>query len=219
MSTLIKKPKLPNKVKVFPTLKIEKQFWSTGSSVIGIDEVGRGCLAGPVVAGAVSFNQDHKLIQGITDSKKLSAAQRDTFSFQIKKFSKDFAIGVASVQEINTLGIVPATFLAMERALLQLNKVEAVLVDGSLLPHFKQVKPQSMKTIIKGDQLSYSIAAASIIAKVHRDELMKKLHQTFLEFGWDQNKGYGTLKHREAILKNGITEHHRLLFCRNLLQT
>lgn len=206
-------------VKVFPTFEFEKKFWSDGSTVIGVDEVGRGCLAGPVVAGAVIFNPDHILIEGITDSKQLSQMQRENFSEQIKKHSKDFSIGISSVNEINKLGIVPATFLAMERALLQFAKVDALLIDGSLLPRFSKIQPQSIKTIIKGDQLSYSIAAASIIAKVYRDQLMAELHQTFPNFGWDQNKGYGTKKHREAILKTGITEHHRSLFCRNIFKT
>lgn len=199
-------------------LDIEKTYWLNGYSyVIGIDEVGRGCFAGPVVAGATLFDRKHQPIDGITDSKKLSALARNDLSKKICDQATSFGVGSASVEEINELGIVPATFLAMERALLQLPKIEIILVDGSLTPRFSQVNPTQIKTIIKGDLLSYSIAAASIIAKVWRDELMKELHQEFLPYNWEKNKGYGTLTHRQAIKKYGLTPHHRTLFCRKVL--
>lgn len=204
-------------VKISPSLEFERNYWEKKLSVIGVDEVGRGCLAGPVVAGAFCITPNHNLINGVTDSKLLTSSQRKKFYSVLQGNCQEFALGIASVSEINELGIVPATFLAMERALLQLSKVEIILVDGSLTPRFEKINPQLIKAIIKGDQLSYSIAAASIIAKVHRDNLMQILHHEFPEYAWNENKGYGTKKHLHGIQQFGITPHHRTLFCRKVL--
>lgn len=185
--------------------------------IVGVDEVGRGCFAGPVVAAAASFSKAHEPIGSITDSKKLTAKMRFSLDKQIRAQALEFAIGEASVEEINTLGIVPATFLAMERALLQMKVLDEVIVDGSLKPRFQTLKIKNLQTLVKGDQLSYAVAAASIIAKVYRDELMTQLHQEHPHFEWAKNKGYGTLTHRTAITQFGLTCHHRTLFCRNIV--
>lgn len=206
---------IPNVLSSFDN---EAVYWQDGfTNVVGVDEVGRGCFAGPVVAGAVIFVPEHSLHSAITDSKQLSAKKRELLSRYIKESAKCWAIGAASVEEINTIGILPATFLAMERAIRQMPSFEVTLIDGSVKPKFKKIQPDCIQTIIRGDSVSYTIAAASIIAKVYRDKLMKKLHLTAPEYAWDQNKGYGTAAHREAIQQCGITKHHRLLFCRNVL--
>jgi ribonuclease HII len=175
----------------------------------GVDEAGRGCLAGPVVAAAVILPPDfyHPLLN---DSKKLSESQRMLLRPIILENCISFAIGQASVQEIDQINILQASFLAMHRAIAKLSKKpEHLLIDGN---RFKPYKKLKHSTIIGGDGKYMSIAAASILAKTERDMLMEKLDKRFPAYNWKKNKGYGTLAHRDAIREHGTTKHHRLSF-------
>ena len=178
-----------------------------GKNIIGVDEVGRGCLAGPVFAAAIKLDEK-KFPSGINDSKKLNKSKRlEIFQELIKKC--EYSIGISSVTEIEELNILQSSLLAMNRALQNINtKDHMILVDGNFAPN----KDKNIKTIIKGDQKCISIAAASIIAKVSRDLFMEKLSLKFPNYNWESNCGYGTKKHLEAIKKFGITEHHRKTF-------
>ena len=174
----------------------------------GVDEVGRGSLIGPVYAAAVILNKtiDKKLLK---DSKSLSKAKRESLNSYIKKNSI-WAIGRASIKEIEKINILHASLLAMKRAILELKKKPSlVLIDGNKLPDLKNYK---LEYIIKGDQKIPSISAASIIAKVSRDKFITKLSKQFGNYGWDTNSGYGTKKHLRAIKKFGITKYHRKTF-------
>ncbi|OGC76909.1 MAG: ribonuclease HII [candidate division Zixibacteria bacterium RBG_16_40_9] len=177
--------------------------------IAGVDEVGRGPLAGPVVAAAVIFPLKFKL-KGVNDSKKLNSLQREKLFPQIKKKALSIGLGMAEVEDINKLNILKASLKAMHQAILNLKiPPEFVLVDGKQkIPHLRV--PQM--PIVKGDSKSQSIAAASIIAKVTRDKIMQTLHQQFPEFGFDQHKGYATKKHKDALKKFGPTPLHRLGF-------
>lgn len=178
-----------------------------GKNIIGVDEVGRGCLAGPVFAAAIKLDEKN-FPSGINDSKKLSKSKRlEIFQELIKKC--EYSIGISSVREIEKLNILQSSLLAMNRALEKMNiKDHIILVDGNFAPK----KDKNIKTIIKGDQKCVSIAAASIIAKVSRDLFMEKLSLEFPNYNWENNCGYGTKKHLEAIKIFGITEHHRKTF-------
>ena len=170
----------------------------------GVDEVGRGCLAGPVVSAAVILNKniDLKLLR---DSKKINFKNRIKIAEHIK-LNSHYAIGVASVEEILNLNILQAALLSMKRAIDKLSiKPELVLIDGNFAP--KGLK--NFKTIINGDEKIKSISAASIIAKVFRDQLMIKLSEQFKNYAWDRNFGYGTKAHMNGLKKFGITSHHR----------
>ncbi|MDM8335696.1 ribonuclease HII [Wolbachia pipientis] len=175
--------------------------------IAGVDEVGRGPLAGPVMSAAVVLT-DRVIIKGINDSKKLTAKNRQVLYEKIMSVAK-FSVGIASVEEINSYNILQATKLSMERALMDLGlELDYVLVDGNQLPKVKwQVKP-----VVNGDNLSILIAAASIVAKVTRDQLMQELHNKYPEYNWYKNKGYGTKEHIDAINLYGVTEHHRKNF-------
>lgn len=182
------------------------------SPVIGIDEVGRGCLAGPVVAGAVILKgpQDDAVL---VDSKSISEAKRKKVSDLIHA-NHFVGIGSACAQEVDELNILQASFLAMIRALQELKKVAPkgalVLVDGHLkIPDWTET-PQL--PLIKGDQVAAPISAASIVAKVFRDELMVSLDQEFPDYGWKKNKGYGSAFHRGALQRLGATPYHRRSF-------
>lgn len=176
--------------------------------IAGVDEVGRGPLAGPVISAAVVFTDRNVPIDGIKDSKKLTPKSRQILYEKITSVAK-FGIGIASVEEINSYNILQATKLSMERALTDLNlELDYVLVDGN---QSLQVKYQ-VRPIINGDNLSISIAAASIIAKVTRDQLMQELHNNHPQYNWYKNKGYGTKEHIAAIHLHGITDHHRRNF-------
>lgn len=180
--------------------------------VCGIDEAGRGPWAGPVTAGAVIFNQatlSPTLAESLNDSKKLSASKREALIDQIKAQSI-WAVGEASVEEIDELNILNATYLAMTRALQGLSQVpDYALIDGNRMPPELGVPGEP---IIKGDGLSCSIAAASIIAKVTRDRHMAKLAIDFPGYGWEKNAGYGVKRHQEGLAKLGVTPHHRKSF-------
>ena len=176
--------------------------------IAGVDEVGRGSLIGPVYAAAVILNKsiNKKLLK---DSKSLTKSKREILSKYIKKNSI-WAIGKASIKEIEKINILHASLLAMKRAVKKLKKKPTlVLIDGNKLP---QIKNYKLKLVIKGDQKIPSISAASIIAKVARDKMITKLGKKFKVYNWDQNYGYGTKEHLKAIKNLGITAHHRKTF-------
>jgi len=179
--------------------------------ICGIDEVGRGPLAGPVVAAAVIINRKKApldILEQINDSKKLNAKKREYLFYKIQEFS-EVAIGECSVLEIDRINILQASLKAMKKACEKLNiKPNIALIDGNQLPKLNC----EMKTIIKGDSKSLSIAAASIIAKHYRDNLMIKIANDFPHYGWERNNGYGTAEHLKAIDSYGITKYHRLTF-------
>lgn len=178
--------------------------------VCGLDEVGRGPLAGPVVAACVIIPKEKRtldFIDHIKDSKKLSLKKREQLYTEITKHFP-YAIAELSPSEIDELNILQASLEAMRRAHVQINGIEHALVDGNKAPNL----PCPLTTIVKGDAISKTIAAASIIAKVHRDRIMQNLAKEFPEYGWDKNSGYPTREHREAIVNYGVTAHHRKSF-------
>lgn len=186
-----------------------KSFYERGTLEAGCDEAGRGCLAGPVVAAAVVLPKrwNHKLLN---DSKQLTEKQRDLLRTVIEEEFEYYAVGFASPAEIDEINILNASFLAMHRALDQLKVTpDLILVDGN---RFKPYRDINHMCIVKGDQKMRAIAAASILAKTHRDEEMKKLHLEFPQYGWEQNKGYPTRAHKEAIAIHGPTKYHRKSF-------
>ena len=170
----------------------------------GVDEVGRGCLAGPVVSAAVILKKNINL-NLLKDSKKITFKKRVEIAKHIK-LNSTYAIGLASVEEILNINILQASLLSMKRAINLLSiKPELILIDGNFAP--KGLK--NFKTIINGDEKIKSISAASIIAKVYRDQLMIKLSEKFSNYAWERNFGYGTKAHMEGLKKLGITSHHR----------
>ena len=173
----------------------------------GVDEVGRGCLAGPVVSAAVILKETINL-KLLKDSKKIAFKKRIEIAEHIK-LNSTYAIGLATVEEILNLNILQAALLSMKRAIDKLSiKPELILIDGNFAP--KGLK--NFKTIINGDEKIKSISAASIIAKVFRDQLMIKLSEKFHNYAWERNFGYGTKAHMEGLKKFGITSHHRKSF-------
>lgn len=177
------------------------------TAIAGIDEVGRGPLAGPVVAACVILNEDHHIL-GLNDSKQLSAARREALVKEIQQNARAIGIGEASAQEIDELNIYQATKVAMQRAIDQLPILpDCLLIDAMELPNGL---PQ--EKIIKGDARSVSIAAASIIAKVYRDELMTEYGKKYPAYGFDHNAGYGTREHLLAIEDYGVLPIHRRTF-------
>lgn len=191
-----------------PSLFHEEAFWHAGHSVVaGVDEVGRGPLAGPVVVAAVILNA--RLIpEGLTDSKKLTAKRRDELFVEILDHHQ-VGISVVPAAIIDRLNIRGATLFGMAKALNALPiEPSAALIDG-------RDSPQSAitcKAIIKGDSHSLSIAAASVVAKVWRDRMMERLHVDYPHFGWTSNKGYPSQSHRDALARHGPTVHHRMSF-------
>jgi len=170
----------------------------------GVDEVGRGCLAGPVVSAAVIFKKNINLSL-LKDSKKISFKKREEISEHIRNNSY-YAIGIASVEEILNLNILQASLLSMKRALKRLSiKPGLTLIDGNFAPRGLK----NFKTIINGDEKIKVISAASIVAKVYRDKLMIKLSEKYSNYAWDRNFGYGTKAHLEGLKKFGVTAHHR----------
>lgn len=175
----------------------------------GCDEAGRGCLAGPVVAAAVIL-PSHFQNDLLNDSKKLSSKQRYDLRPIIEKNAIAHAVGIVSNQEIDEINILNASFLAMHRALDQLKThPDQILVDGNRFHAYKEIPHHC---IIKGDGKYASIAAASILAKTYRDDIMERLHKDFPNYNWNTNRGYPTKAHRKAIAKLGTTVHHRLSF-------
>ncbi|MGH8004120.1 MAG: ribonuclease HII [Limisphaerales bacterium] len=193
----------------------ERGLWKTGFSLIcGVDEAGRGPLAGPVVAGAVIFPTGFASLP-VNDCKLLTAEKREKLFGLIFEKALDVSTGVASHAEIDEFNIHQASFLAMRRAVEKLKLLpELVLVDGKFqIP--KLTFPQ--KAIVKGDRLSASVAAASIVAKVTRDRMMEKLDEQYPGWNLAQNKGYPTPKHKSLVVKNGISEIHRKSFCDHII--
>jgi ribonuclease HII len=182
--------------------------------IVGIDEAGRGPLAGPVVAAAVVLDTE-KEIHGINDSKKLTAAAREKLYERIAAEARSCAVGMASVEEIDRLNILQATFLAMRQALEAITVPWTLaLIDGN--QPVRGVPQERQRTIVRGDGRSASVAAASIIAKVTRDRIMNDYHVRFPMYDFLSNKGYGTALHRQRILEHGLCKLHRRSFCRNL---
>lgn len=192
----------------YPDFSLEADLIAKGARrIAGVDEVGRGPLAGPVVAAAVVLDPA-RLPAGLNDSKKLSAARRTALEAEILA-SAEVAIAEASVAEIDEINILRASHLAMTRALAQLGPVDAALIDG---PHLPRDMPCPGHAIVKGDSRSVSIAAASIMAKIRRDLGMRALAQQYPGYGWEKNAGYPTKAHLEALRNLGVTPHHRHSF-------
>lgn len=197
-----------------PTLRREKQAWAERRLLVGVDEAGRGPLAGPVVAAAVVFPENAPRIKGIRDSKLLPLERREVLAGHIRARVTCLGVGAASTREIDRVNIRIATALAMRRAVTALLRGLAggpsylILVDG--LPFPELGYPHD--ALIDGDALCYSIAAASIVAKTVRDRLMRGLHTRHPGYGWDSNVGYGTPEHLEGLRASGPTRHHRLSF-------
>jgi ribonuclease HII len=225
----------------------EKKLWEKGHKIIaGVDEVGRGCFAGPVVAGCVVLDpwrvtrvgepqrrgpvlvsrrkgsgadegQDPPLIN---DSKKMTPKQRELADKWIRENAHAFGIGQASASQINRVGIKKATEIAFRKAIKNCEvKVDYLLIDAFYIPYVRGLRRKNQKAIVKGDTKSISIAAASIIAKVYRDKLMTTLtkQSKFRKYKWHKNKGYGTKEHQKAILNHGVTKHHRKKFVETFL--
>jgi ribonuclease HII len=197
-----------------PDLSYEQELWSTYKYIAGLDEAGRGALAGPVCVGAVILPNDNPLLaqtlSGTRDSKQLTHLSRTRLVPYIKESAYAWGIGFATAEEIDSIGIVPATRLAASRALEMLH-----LFPNFLLTDFRLELPEldiSQTALVKGDQRSLSIAAASILAKTARDELMHEVHSQFPEYGFTRHKGYGTLFHREKIINLGYSPIHRKTF-------
>lgn len=198
-----------------PDYSIELNAVANGYTyVCGVDEAGRGPLAGPVYAAAVILPHD-LIIDGLNDSKKLSEAKREKLYNIITQSAISYSIASASVEEIEELNILNATYLAMTRAIEGLTiPADYALIDGNRLPPDLQIP---CEYVIKGDAKSYSIAAASILAKVTRDRLMDKMDAVYPEYGFIKHKGYGTKVHTEAIIKYGPCKIHRPSFLKKLL--
>ena len=176
---------------------------------VGCDEAGRGCLAGPVIAAAVILPKNFKHLL-LNDSKQLSEKKRFLLRTEIKEHAIAYAIGIVDHKEIDEINILNASILAMHRALDQIkNPFDSILVDGN---RFKKYNKTEHHCIIKGDGKYLSIAAASILAKTYRDDLMKKIHLEHPQYQWENNKGYPTKSHRAAIKKIGISQYHRKSF-------
>lgn len=195
---------------------IENEYFSKGVSVIcGVDEAGRGPLAGPVCAAAVILPANLE-IPGLTDSKKLTDKRRRELFPLIKEKAISYGIGFASEREIDEINILQATFLAMERALAQLEvRPELALIDGNREKDFGI----PVKTVVKGDSLSANIAAASILAKVTRDDVMLALAEDYPQYGFEIHKGYGTKAHYEALREYGASPVHRSTFLRKFYES
>lgn len=192
---------------------LENEYREKGFTVIaGTDEAGRGCLAGPVIAAACILPEG-LIIDGLNDSKKLSAKKREKLYDIIIESAVSYAIAEASVEEIDTLNILNAAQLAMRRAVAKLSpQPSLVLVDGNIARDF----PMETVTVIHGDAISPSIAAASILAKVYRDRLLVEMDAKYPEYGFAQNKSYSTKAHMDALRKYGPKECHRKTFLKFL---
>ncbi|MEM6644461.1 MAG: ribonuclease HII [Bacteroidota bacterium] len=184
-------------------------YFQKGKVEAGCDEAGRGCLAGPVVAAAVIFRGDYQH-EDLNDSKQLSHAKRLSLREEIIRDALAWSIGIATPKEIDEINILNASYLAMHRAIKKLKKQpEFLLIDGNRFKAFENVPHEC---IVKGDGKYLSIAAASILAKTHRDTLMQRLAKDFPGYGWETNVGYPTKAHRAGIKSYGVTQHHRMSF-------
>lgn len=185
-----------------------------GPLLVGVDEVGRGPLAGPVVACAVVMPPGQRAIAGVNDSKQLDASTRERLALRIREQALVVSVGAASVREVDRINIYHATVLAMQRALARVGRglgeaPSHVLVDGKPLRTLRTAHT----AVVKGDAKCYAIACASIVAKVTRDRLMHALAARYPGYAWERNVGYGTAQHREALAQLGLTPHHRRSFC------
>jgi ribonuclease HII len=208
-----------------PDFSYERELWQKGFRfLVGLDEVGRGAFAGPVMVGGVIFAGEKVAgLEGLNDSKLLRPRFRERLAKRIK--SRALAWGVASVgvKAINQVGIGRATQMAMRKLVLGFRKKnifpDFALSDAFYIPRLRGLPRQRQRPIVKGDQKSFSIAAASILAKVERDRLMRRLGREpcYRRYDWGKNKGYGTLKHRQAILKFGASSFHRRVFIQKYL--
>lgn len=196
---------------ITPTLKLEESLWIKGfHRIAGLDEVGRGCFAGPVVVGAVVFPKDFQMIDGLADSKLLKPRQREKLTESIKKQALAWSVAEISVTAINKVGIGKATQMAFRKAIKSLKKSpDFILIDAFYIKNLNRKRQRAVKD---GDKICASISAASIIAKVYRDNLMKKLHKKYPRYGFAKHKGYGTKMHQEAIKKYGLSKVHRKSF-------
>ena len=186
-----------------------KHSFTNNKTEAGCDEAGRGCLAGPVTAAAVILQKNFSN-PVLNDSKKLSEKQRNELRDIIEKEAVSWAVAFVSPQEIDKINILNASFLAMHKALEQLSlPPELILVDGNRFNAYNSIPHQC---IIKGDSKYASIAAASILAKTHRDEYMRKIHTENSHYGWNKNKGYPTKVHHKGIMEYGLTDYHRKTF-------
>ena len=186
-----------------------KSYFDANKTEAGCDEVGRGCLAGPVVAAAVILPKHfkHNLLN---DSKKICRSKRELLKTEIENVALAYGIGEVSPKEIDEINILYASFLAMQRAIDKLKiEPELLLIDGNKYTPHNSVPYQC---IVKGDSKFLSIAAASVLAKIHRDQLMRDLDKKYPHYGWDTNMGYPTIAHRQGIQRQGITPYHRKTF-------
>lgn len=208
-----------------PHFDYEQELWNQGLRLIaGCDEVGRGCIAGPVVTGIVVFKPETNITVYINDSKKLNVKQRVLADKWIRENALGYAVGVGNVSRINKYGIVGATNYAYRSAIRALQSqfsesMQFLLTDAFYIPKVRHIPVSKQRAIVRGDSQSFSIAAASIIAKVYRDALMCDLARSarYNHFQWEKNKGYGTREHREAIQLHGTSKYHRSLFVRNIV--
>lgn len=196
---------------ITPTLELEQKLWKSGYTMVcGLDEVGRGSFAGPVVAGAVVFPKNSMKLNGIADSKLLKPRQREGLAVRIKDRALAWSIAEIGVSNINRIGIGKATQMAFRKALRLLSvQADFILIDAFYIKHLNRKKQRAIKA---GDKICASISAASIIAKVHRDKLMKKLHYKYPKYRFGKHKGYGTRLHQEMIRLHGLTKIHRTSF-------
>jgi ribonuclease HII len=192
-----------------PTLEFEEVCWSKGlQHIAGVDEAGRGPLAGPVVAAAVILPKG-MMIDGVNDSKKLSEKQRERLSVEISSRALSIGVGIVSHEVIDRVNIYQASILAMRKAIEKLEvPFDIVLADGNSFKH----EWWRYQNIVDGDAKSVTIAAASIIAKVTRDHLMREYHVQYPQYGFDRHKGYGTKVHLEALRQHGVCPIHRRSF-------
>jgi len=187
-----------------PHLDFEKKYWGKGKKhLCGIDEVGRGCWAGPLYVGAVVFDRAHDMIKGVNDSKKLTAKKREELYPQIIETAVAYGVGIVSSDEVDRYGLTYATKLAIDRAVEGLNiDIDILLTDSLGYEHVETV------AIMKGDEVCYSISCASIIAKVERDRHISNIPEAKI-YQFDKNKGYGTREHIELLKKHGVSKVHR----------
>lgn len=194
------------------------EFDKEKGDILGVDEAGRGPLAGPVVAAAVKIHEYHDFFEMINDSKKLSEKKREELFDKILTYC-DVGVGIASVEEIDEVNILEATFIAMNRAIEDVSKNSDITFDTVLVDGNKLIKKYNGKQefLVKGDAKSLSIAAASIIAKVTRDRIMLKFAEIYPEYHFEKHKGYGTKLHREILLEKGVLPIHRKTFLKKIL--
>lgn len=184
-------------------------YWEAGKLEAGVDEAGRGCYAGPVFAAAVLLPEGFEDVR-LNDSKQVKESDREALRGRIESEALAWGVGLVEVGEIDRINILQASFLAMHKALDALViRPESLLIDGNRFNGYQQIPHHCL---IQGDGRFQSIAAASILAKTHRDAYMKQLHEDFPMYGWNQNKGYGTAQHRKAIEVHGLCVHHRRSF-------